>query len=185
MDTLVPVIAPRHLESRTPFDDTWTMDIASTTESVTHLPIDAVLLIAVGLLGALDGYQSGASRVASASISLLVAATLLPIASKAAFLASFFTSLPHGDSIVLGVLFVAGYFLIRRMTESYGYGVSGIVSAILGGLGFAVIVACLWVATPALSSLWPLQSSMQALFAEAYRLYWILGGLAALAFARG
>jgi hypothetical protein len=84
------------------------MDIASTTESLTHLPIDAVLLIIVALIGAFDGYQSGASRVASLSMALLVAAALLPLTTHAAFLATFFTSLSHGDSIVFAVLLVAG-----------------------------------------------------------------------------
>jgi hypothetical protein len=161
------------------------MDIASTTESLTHLPIDAVLLIIVALIGAFDGYQSGASRVASLSMALLVAAALLPLTTHAAFLAAFFMSLSHGDSIVFAVLLVASYFLIRRMTESYGYGISGILSALLGGLGFVAVALSIWLATPALASLWVFQPGIQAVFAEGFRLYWILAGLAALAFARG
>lgn len=161
------------------------MDIAGLTASLAHLSLEWIALVIVALVGALDGYTSGASRAASASVALILAVALAPIVSGTAFLSSIPSTIPHLAAIMVAALAVIAYLLVRRMTESYGYGTSSFMSALLGGFGFVAIVVCTWIASPGLSALWAFSPSMQSIFGESVRLYWTIGGLTALAFARG
>lgn len=161
------------------------MDIAGLTASLAHLSLEWIALVIIALVGALDGYTSGASRASSAAIAIILAVALAPLVSQTAFLSTIPSTIPHLAAIMVAVLAVVAYLLIRRMTESYGYGVSSFISALLGGFGFVVIVVCTWIASPGLSALWTFSPSIQGVFGESVRLYWTIGGLTALAFARG
>ncbi len=161
------------------------MDIAAITSSVAHLSLSWIALIILVLLGALDGYQTGASRATSAALALLLASLCAPLLTEAALVGGLIAGAPQSSLIALIILLVLFFILIRRLTEAFGYGVAGAISALLGGAGFAAVVCVVWVSTPALATLLPLGAPLDALFSEGVRIYWILGGLAALAFARG
>jgi len=161
------------------------MELPLATSSLAHLSLDWIILAGLVALGAFDGYQSGAARAAATGLALPIAVFIVSLMPHTVFLSLIPTTIPHIDAIEIAIAFLLVYFLIRRITESFGTGVSGIASAILGGIGFASIVAAMWIGTQPLSSLWNFGAPIQALFSESYRLYWVVGGLAALTFARG
>lgn len=165
--------------------DTVTMDIASLSGTIAHLSLSWIALIVVALVGALDGYQTGASRTTAAALAFLLASLCTPLLVASAMIGGVIASAPQSGVIALVILFILFFILIRRLTESFGYGVAGALSALLGGVGFAAVVCAVWIATPSLMALAPLGAPLDALFTESVRIYWLLGGLAALSFARG
>lgn len=157
------------------------MDFAA---SIAHISTDWVILAALFGLGAFDGYQSGASRAATAAIALVLSVSLVSLVPHTALLQSL-PAIPHREAILIGLIFAGLYVLIRRITESFGTGMGGIISTILGGVGIVAVMFALWIGTPALVDLWNFGAPFQDLFAESYRLFWILGGIVALSLARG
>ncbi len=157
------------------------MDFAA---SIAHISTDWVILAALFSLGAFDGYQSGASRAATTAIALVLAVSLVTLVPHTALLQSL-PAIPHREAILIALIFAGLYLLVRRITESFGTGMGGIISTILGGVGAVSVVFALWIGTPALAELWTFGPTFQGLFAESYRLFWILGGIVALSLARG
>lgn len=155
------------------------------TASFAHLSVDWLFIGALFVLATFDGYQSGGARAASAALSVLVSALLIGIVSETVLIATVPGMISNGDALVFSVLFVLLYLLIRRITEGVGFGLSGVISAVLCGFGVVAIVMSVILATPALSSLWEFGPIIQQLFPPAARLYIIVAGLAALSFARG
>jgi hypothetical protein len=163
------------------------MDLAASTTAalvtISNLPGDIFIIGALALTGALDGYRTGAAYASSAALALICASYLSLLAPHTAFIASL-PPAPYQKAVIVGVLALIFFFLIRRMTEVFGYGTSGIVSGLLAGAGFTAIVVSVWVGTPALDAAWTFGPSIKTLVSESYRLYLIVGGCAALAFAR-
>lgn len=161
------------------------MELPTVTNLLAQLSLDWIILAGLVVLGAFDGYASGAARAATAGFALPIAISIAALMPHAVFLSAIPATIPHLPAIEIGIAFSITYLFVRRITETFGTGVSGILSAALGGVGFAAVVAAMWIGTEPLSSLWNFGPSIRALFSESYRLYWVVGGLAALAFARG
>ena len=85
---------------------------------------------------------------------------------------------------LFGILFVAFFIITYRIIGSYGMTGAFPVQATLGGIAAAIIVLVFWLQIPALDTLWHFGPQVQAVFAEKYRLLWIIGAFLALAFAR-
>lgn len=165
------------------------MDLsASTTEliaSVSNIPADMALIVALAMVGAYDGFQAAGTRVATLALALIMAVQLYTFIPHTALLGTLGISAATFGGLVIAALVVGLYFALRRFTDAYGYGASGILSALLAGIGLVAIVVSMWLSTPALMSLWSFGPEVQRMFAEGYRLYLIVGGIAALALARG
>lgn len=161
------------------------MELPTVTGLLAHLSLDWIIVAALVALGAFDGYASGAARAATAGFAVPIAVFLAALMPHAVFLSAIPGTIPHLAAIEIGAASVLAYVFVRRITETFGTGVSGILSAILGGVGFAAVIIAIWIGTEPLAALWDFGPSLQALFSESYRLYWVVGGLAALAFARG
>lgn len=162
------------------------MDLAASTTAVLHavsdIPTDILIALAIGVVGFVDGFTAGASRASTAALALIAAVSLAPLVPSALILGGVASGTSTG--IILLALTGLSYAIIRRLTDPYGYG-GGLVSGILGGVGLVAVVLGMWLATPALVALWPFGPLVQSIVAESYRLFIVLGGLAALAFARG
>lgn len=162
------------------------MDIAAANTLFAQLSIDWVIVVAlVGLLG-FDGYQSGAARASAFGIAALIAASVTPLLSHAWLIGGIIDdlSVPHLSAILFMLMTAALYVFVRRMTEAFGFGMGGILSALITGIGATSIVLALWIGTPALASVWHF-TALQPFFGEALRFYWIMIGIALLALARG
>lgn len=160
------------------------MDTTSIAASIAHISTDWVIVAALFALGAWDGYQSGAARVSSVGIALVAAVSLVTLVPHTALLQSL-PDIPHREAVLIGAIFVVLYLVVRRITETFGTGLGGVFSVLLGGAGFVAVVLSLWTGTPALAAMWGFGPAFQAAFAESYRLFWILGGIVALSLARG
>lgn len=157
-----------------------------TATLMAHWPISWIIVVAIFAFFAFDSYRAGISRTTAVALALplsLICAQLFP---QTYFLGAFATPLntPTLHAAIIGVFFVLLYLLIIRMVDSFGGGGGGVLSALLAGAGTTVILIAVWTQSPVLSSLWQL-APLPAFFAESYRLFWLMGGYTAIAFARG
>ena len=163
------------------------MDLAASTTAalvtISNLPADIFIIGALALAGTFDGYRTGAAYASSAALALICASYLSALFPHTALIATL-PPAPYQAAALVGVLAVIFFFLLRRMTEVFGYGTSGLVSGLLAGAVFTAIVVSVWVGTPALDAVWAFGPSIKTVVSESYRLYLIVGGCAALAFAR-
>lgn len=163
------------------------MDTGVIVAFFTSIPTDWIILFAVATFAALDSLRSGAVRACAAAIALPMAAFLAPLVEQASFIGKFAKQLPEawGSTLVFILLFIALFVFARRMCGLWGMGTGGPLQALLSGIALAVVLACVWVATPALQgTVWHFGAQVQALFGVAWTLWWMLGAYAALAFVR-
>ena len=155
-------------------------------QTLAHIQIDWFIVAVLFILSAFDGYQSGGARASAAAIALPLSIIFSnTVASTLALGATLHTL--HAEAYptaVIGVLFVIFYLIINRMIEP-SFGAGGIISALLAGAGGVVVLLDVWIGTPILDTLFHFGPFPQFVFSETYRLYFVIGGYIALAFARG
>lgn len=153
----------------------------------TSVPIDGFILGGILVFVGLDALRSGIGRACALAVALPVALFLHSLFDSTVFFGSMdFFSTSTGSVGVFAALLVASYILMRRIGLNFVDGGMGQpVQALLAGAAVTVIFAVVWLQLPLLDSLWHFDTHVSALFAEAYRLLWLLGAYAALAFARG
>jgi hypothetical protein len=130
--------------------------------------------------------RSGATRVVTLAVALPATAWLTSLLPASFLLGSLLGA--HSTPLIaagtFGVLFVILFFLLQRtLAMSFGMSTPFVLSALLGVLA-AIIVAVVWLQTPALASIWTLGPTMQLIFGAAYRVYWMIVVYVALAFVR-
>jgi len=162
------------------------MNLDAAASIVSSVPIDWMIIGGFTLLAALDCVRSGARRVSQLSLAFPLAALLmqsLPQAYILGDIASQFST-PLMQALLLGVVFVSLYILIGRIGLSWGGEAGQTIQAAMAGVAAAGIVVTMWIATPALSSLWLFGPQIQEIFGETYRFWWLIVSYAALAFVR-
>lgn len=157
------------------------------TAFFTSVPIDWFILGGILVLVGLDTLRSGIGRACALAVSLPLALFLHSLIDSTAFLGTMgFLSSPSGSVGVFAALLIASYILVRRMGLDYIDGGMGQpVQALLAGVAVTAIFAIVWQELPLLDSLWHFDTQVSAIFAEQFRLFWLLGAYVALAFARG
>ena len=151
------------------------------------VPIDWFILGGILVLVGLDTLRCGIGRACALAVALPLALFLHSLIDSAAFLGGvgFFAS-STGSVGVFAALLIASYILVRRMGLDYIDGGMGQpVQALLAGAAVTAIFAVVWLQLPLFDSLWHFDTQVSAIFAEQFRLFWLLGAYAALAFARG
>ncbi len=157
-----------------------------TTDFFSNIPLDWVIIGGFALLAALDCVRSGVRRVSQVALAFPLAALLMQSLPQAFILgeaAAQFTT-PLMQALLLGFVFAVLYVLIGRVGISWGSEAGQTIQAALAGVAAAGVVATMWVATPALDSLWHFGPQVQEIFGEAYRFWWLLGAYGALAYIR-
>lgn len=151
------------------------------------VPLDWFIIGGILILVAFDSLRSGIGRAAAFAVALPLALTLAGFAAKAVPLASVsILSSKSGAAGLFAILIILAYFLVRRMgLEFLDGGMGQPIQAILAGAALAVICAIVWLEADALNAYWQFGPQVQSLFSEGFRLWWLLGAYAALAFARG
>ncbi|HWO07221.1 MAG TPA: hypothetical protein VNM40_01400 [Candidatus Paceibacterota bacterium] len=151
------------------------------------VPIDWLVLGGITVVVALDVLRAGLGRAIAISIALPLAAFLFTLVDETVVLGSLDAlSGATAQAGLFAVLAVALFFLVSRMGLDYVDGGMGEpVQALLAGGATAAIFASIWLQMPILSEWWSLSDQVQAIFAPAFRFWWIVGSYAALAFARG
>ena len=149
------------------------------------VPLDYFFLGGFALLVALDALRSGTGRAAAIAVALPAAAMLFAYAPDAPVLGGALSS-PLVEAGFFLLFAIVMYFAMRRMgLEFLSNGMGQPLSAALAGVATTVIVAVIWMHIPALQEFWDFGPPLQAIFAEQFRLFWLLGAFAALAFVRG
>ncbi len=153
--------------------------------SFNTLPIDWIILAAIALVIGIECFRSGPARSTALALALPLALVLREALSHAAFIGTLVTSLtmPLAQAAILIALIVGCYVVVSRMTDTFG-GAGGILQALLMGIAVSAMVAVIWIDTSALQSVWHFGPSIQMIFGEAYRFWWLLIALLAIGFAR-
>lgn len=160
--------------------------IGSATSLFTAMPMDWLILGVLIIVLALDSLRSGIGRSLTIAVALPLAFVLFSLLPGSFIGSSDFLASPTVQAGVFGVFFVAMYFLVRRMGFDFiDSGMGQPLQAIIAGAAVAVIAACIWLQEPVLSDFWTLSDQIASVFAESFRLVWLAGAYAALAFARG
>lgn len=143
--------------------------------------------IIIGLLVAvfsLDALRSGIKRPTSAAIAAPLALLIFQQARSAALISTLIN--PAGSSLmqagVFAVLFAVLFLLVSKML-SVGFSSGAFpLAAILSSLAATGIIILVWIQVPALVALWPFNSTVNLIFNEAYRMWWLLGAYAILGY---
>ncbi|MEK7509302.1 MAG: hypothetical protein AAB605_01160 [Patescibacteria group bacterium] len=164
------------------------MDFSAVTGIITGIPFDWLALGGLAVLFALDSLRSGIGRACALALALPIAAFLFSFVEKTVILSGIevLFSSPTAQAATFGAVSVASYLIVRRMALEYvESGTGEPIQALLAGVAATIVIIVVWLQVPALDALWHLNDSIAALFSESYRLLWLLGAYAALAFARG
>lgn len=149
------------------------------------VPLDFVILGGIAIIVALDSVRGGIGRASAIVVALISAQFLSSLLNDTAFIGAMVSS-PMMEVGAFLLLVGASYFTLRRMGLEYVSGGIGqpMQSAIVG-VAVAIVCAVTWLSIPALSDYWEFGRQISTIFAEQFRLIWILGAFGALAFARG
>ena len=154
----------------------------------TLVPLEWFIFGGIALVLAADTLRAGMGRDAALSVALPLSLVLHSFLKSAAIIGSI--GALSGSTMIQAAIFVVllalSYFMVRRMGLDFLDGGMGQpIQAILVGVATAVIVAVVWLQVPVLSQILPFGNQTRAIFAEQFRLWWLLGSYLALAFARG
>ncbi len=163
------------------------MDLTAVQGVFNAFPIHWFFLGGFFVVLVLDSLRKGTARATALALALPFAGFLTTLIPQTAFLKDVtFVSQGYGPLTVFGTLFLVSYFLFRRMgIEHFESGIGEPIQSLMASLAASVVLILVWVHTPALSGFWTLGEPFSSLFAESYRLFWLLGSYLALAFARG
>jgi hypothetical protein len=153
----------------------------------TALPVDWLILGGIAVVVALDSLRSGIGRAISLSLALSLALLIFPLVEQTVFIGTLeILQTPAMQAALFGALTAALFLLMRRLGFDYlDSGMGEPVQALLAGAATAVVLICVWLQVPILNDWWTFNTTIQTFFAEQYRLLWLLGAYAVLAFARG
>lgn len=149
------------------------------------VPLDFVILGSIAIVVALDSMRSGIGRASALVVALTSALFFSSLLSDTAFIGKIVSS-PMMKIGAFIALVAVNYFFLRRMGLEYlSGGIGQPLQSALAGIAATAVCAVIWLSVPGLSEYWEFSNSIQAIFAEQFRLIWLLGAFGALAFARG
>lgn len=157
------------------------------TDYISSVPLDYFVVGGIILIVAIDSLRNGIGRAAAIAVALVLTVVFHDLLAATAFLGSqsFLSTGMTAAGAVLALVIVS-YFLVRRMgLEFIDGGMGQPIQAALASLAVTIVLIVTWLGIPALTDVWQFNAQIQALFSESYRLFWLLGAFAALAFARG
>jgi hypothetical protein len=159
------------------------MDSGAVTGVISGIPTDWIILGILGVFLVLLAMYSGVVNLLAISLGGLVTSALAPLVASTALLSGLTKEGQGLSPLVFLGLFVPLFVMMRWMTRDT-FEVVGPIQAILAGMATVVIVLVIWQQMPGLSSVWDFGGNIDALFAERFQLWWLLGALLALAFAK-
>ena len=162
------------------------MDSSAVTGVISGIPTDWIIIGIALILLALIAMYSGVANLVALSIATLLTSAFIPLIPQAKFLSSFAERAqdPSSQPVVFIALFIPLFIMMRWVTRDT-FEDTGPVQAIMAAFATVIIVIVTWQQMPALVGIWDFGGLVEALFNEAYRLWWLLGALLLLTFARG
>ncbi len=162
------------------------MEANSVLDFFLALPADWIIISSFALVLLIDALRVGSSRISTLAIAALLSLLIESAVTSAAFLGPVVAQLstPVLQAAFFGILFVLTYILIRRVFIDYGELHGQPLQAIFAAIAVTIIIVVVWLQVPALDAVWHFGDQVRAVFSEAFRFWWLLVSLAALAFAK-
>ena len=162
------------------------MDFSSVLQTFSGLQADWVIIATFTLFASLDVVAYGARRECALALALPLAGGLFTMLSQAVVIGPWLGGLTW--IYAQGCVFLALTFLIFFVINQLNFAEAGEFGrpllAGLAGIALTAILIVVWLSIPALQTLWQFGPSVQALFAEQYRFFWLAGSFLVLAFTR-
>ena len=146
------------------------------TNNLSSLPLDAIVIGVFTLVIVIASLKWGTQVAAALAFSAPLAVFTFNAVPHTAYISGFVGAFSAGLAAagLFCALFVAFWLLAFRVIGSYGMTGAYPMQACLGGIAAATVVLVFWFQIPALDTLWHFGSQVQALFAEGYRLFWLI-----------
>lgn len=148
-------------------------------------PTDWILIGAFAVFVALDALRSGSARSASLVLSLPATLLIINAVPQSFFLGPLTAQLtaPIVQIGIFAVVFVLLYIAAHRIIFSFSEG-GGVIQSLIAGVAATIVLVVIWLQVPALESAWHFGGQVQAVFAPAYRFWWLIVAFTGLTFAR-
>ena len=161
------------------------MDFATWIQLASSWPIDWVFICAAIVLIALDALRSGSARAASLALALPASFFIFNAIPQSFFLGPLIAAwtAPFVQVCIFFALLTLIFFATYRTIFSSSDG-GRVIQSLTVGIAAVAALLVVWLQIPALDSLWHFGDHVQAVFAPAYRFWWLVGVFLALAFAR-
>ena len=149
-------------------------------------PTDWIILGALAVFIAAECWRSGSNRAASLALALPFSFLAMQALGHAAFLGSILlrSQAPIAEAITFLGLIGLAYFFVHRILGFFSDSSGAPVQSLIAGIATAILLVVFWLQVPALASLWHFGPQVQAVFADQYRFWWMIGAYFALAYAR-
>lgn len=162
------------------------MEASSVLDFFLKLPTDWIVIGSFTMIMLVDALRVGSARISTLAIAALISLLVQDAVPVAAFFAPVAAQLstPVLQAVFFGVVYVLAYILVRRIFIDYGELHGQPLQAIFAALAVTALIVVVWLQVPALTAVWTFGDQVRAVFSEAFRFWWILLSLAALAFAK-
>ncbi|MBI5456575.1 hypothetical protein HY969_02445 [Candidatus Kaiserbacteria bacterium] len=162
------------------------MELGTVTNFFSGVPADWIIIACIAAVFLIDALRVGSGRIAAFGISATLAVQVSAALGGAAFLGALSTqfSTPVLQAALFVVILIAVFLLIRRIAMDYGETGGQPIQALFAAVAASALVLLAWVQVPALHSVWDFGGGVKSMFGEAYRFWWLIGSLAALAFSK-
>ncbi len=161
-------------------------DLTQFSLSTGGFPIDWIVIAVFACVVALETFRAGSNRAAALALALPAALMVLAALPTAFFIGPMVSQFSGGmqGAVLFSVVLFGLFILIHKMFGFYGDSSGSFFQALIAGIATAAIAIVVWLQEPALQALWHFGPQVQAVFAEAYRFWWILLAYIALAVSR-
>jgi len=151
------------------------------------VPTDWFIFGAIVIVLTLDSLRSGIGRACSLALAAPLAVFIFSLVDSAAFIGDAEAlSAPMTRALIFGICLVLSFLAVRRISDQYIDGGMGqLVHALIASGATAVVLFVTWLAVPEFSDVYQFGPAITNVFAEGFRIWWLLGAYASLVFARG
>ena len=163
------------------------MDFHAWGATLSHLPVDWIIIAVCAVVIAADALRSGTRRGIAISLAFPIASILYGSMAQTVLLGNIFktVSFPLEQNLLVIAIVVIFFVLLSRIIGSSWAASAGLMQAFLTGAAATVVIVIFWLQLAPLQALWHFGSPVQAVFGEAYRFWWLMCAYAVLAFVRG
>jgi hypothetical protein len=148
------------------------------------VPLEWAVLIASAIIVAFDSFRSGTRRAVAISLAAPIAVWLGGLIPHTVLIGSLYAAATAQiQAVVLVALFAVLAVSVSRMIP---WGMSSPafpLSSAIVGVAVTVVLLSVWLQTPALAAVFPLDATTREFFALQFRFWWIAGAYVFLLFA--
>lgn len=147
---------------------------------------DIIVLCVLAAVFLFDSLRTGTTKATALTLSLPIALLLYQYTTQAALIAPFAARITTPSlsvalyAAILFVVFLAFYRITDGRASDSAYPVQAMAATVAGVIMFSIV----WQLIPMATDLWNFGPMLQNIFGEAYRFWWLLVALFALAVSR-